>query len=423
MGYWFYWGFFMKSWDFSPPPASELGDHDVPLDGYYLKGKRIALLVCGGIAAIKAPMIARALRKYGADVVAFTSKEALRYTTVDALEWSTTNRVITQLTSAAEHLSDSAPFDAYLVAPATYNTINKMALGIADGVITSALGSAIGRMEEGKTKILVVPTMHGSLHNSILIDSLKKLDKMGVKIVPPRQDYGKDNIPSEIEIVAEVSRAVSDSPLKGVAVLVTGGPTPVKIDNVRVITNKFTGQLGIDIASELFFKGADVTLIHGHSGYQIPSYLPHKIANTYEEYLEAVMQELPQKFYQFGIFTAAVADYKPETILPGKTPSGGALNQINLIPTLKVIEQVRQKFPDLFMITFKYQEGISHEELMEIAQTRLERYNAVVANRGEEKGPNGEQIAYLVTGNNELISWMGKKEIARGLVSYMEGVF
>ena len=146
----------MKSWDFSPPSASELGDHDVPLEGYYLKGKRIALLICGGIAAIRAPMIARALRKYGADVMAFTSKEALRYTTVDALEWSTTNRVITQLTSAAEHLSDNAPFDAYLVAPATYNTINKMALGIADGVITSALGSAIGRMEEGKTKILVV---------------------------------------------------------------------------------------------------------------------------------------------------------------------------------------------------------------------------------------------------------------------------
>ncbi|HEY9811178.1 MAG TPA: bifunctional phosphopantothenoylcysteine decarboxylase/phosphopantothenate--cysteine ligase CoaBC [Halomicronema sp.] len=413
----------MKNWDFAPPPASELGDHDVPLDGYYLKGKKIALLICGGIAAIKAPMIARALRKYGADVVAFTSKEALRYTTIDALEWSTTNRVITKLTAAAEHLSDSAPFDAYLVAPATYNTINKMALGIADSVITSALGSAIGRMEKGKTKILVVPTMHGSLHNSILTDSLKKLDKMGVIIVPPRQDYGKDNIPSEIEIVAEVSRAVSDSKLKNVPVLVTGGPTPVKIDSVRVMTNIFTGQLGINIASELYFRGADVTLIHGYSGYQPPSYLPHKIALNYDEYLAKVMAELSQKSYQFGIFTAAVADYKPENVLSGKTPSGGVLKQLNLTSTLKVIEEVRAKFTELFMITFKYQEGISHEELMEIAQTRLERYNAVVANRGEEKGPNGEQIVYLVTGNNEVISWMGKKEIARGLVSYMEGVF
>ena len=121
----------MRDWDFQPPPESELGDRDLALESTHLKHKRIALLVTGSIAAMKAPLIARTLRRQGAEVVAFASPEALRYTTIDALEWSTTNRVVTKLTANAEHLSDRNPFAAYVVAPATYNTINKMSLGIA----------------------------------------------------------------------------------------------------------------------------------------------------------------------------------------------------------------------------------------------------------------------------------------------------
>ena len=109
-------------------------------------------MVSGGIAAITAPFIARALRKQGATVVAYASKEGLRYTTEDSLEWSTTNPVITRLSPSAEHLHDAERFDGYLVAPATYNTINKVALGIADGVLTATLAAAIGRMVRGDTK-------------------------------------------------------------------------------------------------------------------------------------------------------------------------------------------------------------------------------------------------------------------------------
>ena len=411
----------MSNWDFSPPPESDLGDREVPLDGTHLQHKRIALLITGSIAAMKAPLIARALRRQGADVVAFASPEALRYTTIDTLEWSTTNPVVTKLTAAAEHLSDSDPFAAYLVAPATYNTINKMALGIADGVITSTLGSAIGRMERGKTKILVVPTMHGSLHNSILTESLNKLQSMGVRIVPPRIDYGKNNLPEEKEITAEVSRAVSRSPLKEVPIIITGGPTPVPIDNVRRITNRFTGKLGVEIAHELYLRGANVCLIHGQGSYSPPDYLPHQVVRTYEEYRTKVIEELTQHPYRVGIFSAAVADYQPEQIFPGKIPSGGALNTIKLVPTQKVIKLVKNKFPKLYMVTFKYQENISHEELIAIAQNRLQQgYPLVVANRGEEKGINGEQVAYLVTKEEKPQQVIGKKQIAIELSNYLE---
>ena len=412
----------MNSWDFQPPPESELGDRQLALESNQLENKRIALLITGSIAAMKAPLIARTLRRQGADVVAFVSNEALRYTTVDALEWSTTNPVVTKLTANAEHLSDDHPFAAYVVAPATYNTINKIALGIADSVITSSLGSAIGRMEGGKTEILIAPTMHGSLHNSILTASLHKLNRLGVKIIPPKVANGKNNLPDEKAIALAVCRAVSRSPLKDIPILVTGGPTPVPIDHIRRLTNRFTGRLGACIAEELYLRGAKVKLIHGQGSYHPPDYLPYQLVTTYDEYLRAVITELEHD-YRYGIFSAAVADYKPAQVFPGKIPSGGKLSQIDLIPTQKVIGEVKARFPSLGMITFKYQENISHEELMNIAQTRLQQgYQMVVANRGEEQQATGAQVAYLVTKDAAPQKAVGKQEIARAIANYLESV-
>ena len=405
----------MQDWDFSPPPPSPLGDHDVPLEGVHLQGKRVALLITGGIAAIKAPFIARALRRQGADVVAFTSREALRYVAEEALEWSTTHPVVTRLTPAAEHLSDAAPFNAYLVAPATYNTINKMRYGTADGVVTATLGSALGRMEQGRTQVLVAPTMHGSLHTAILTESLQFLSALGVRVIPPREDYGKHNIPREERLVAEVCRAVSTSPLKGTPVLVTGGPTPVPVDGVRRLTNKFTGRLGIAIAHELTLRGADALLIHGGGVMRPPDYLPHHLAATVDDYLELVEGALERTTYEAAIFSAAVADYRPEAVRSGKTPSGGALETLKLVPTVKVIGRVREQHPALHMVTFKYQEGVSHEELMEIARRR-------VAQGGDAGGGAGEQVAYLVSQKRPPERLVSKEGIAVGIANYLEAV-
>lgn len=410
-----------NNWDLQPPAESELTDRAVAQESNRLQGQRIALLITGSIAALKAPLIARSLRRQGADVVAFVSTEALRYTTIDALEWSTTNPVVTKLTAAAEHLSDEDPFAAYVVAPATYNTINKLRQGIADSLITTTLASAIGRMEQGKTKILIAPAMHGSLHNSILQESLQHLKSLGVDYIAPRVAHGKNNLASETEIVAATIRTLSNSPLKNLPILVTGGATPVPIDNVRLLTNRFTGTLGGKIAEELYLQGADVKLIKGQGTYQPPSYLPVRAIATYQEYRQAVIAELQQTKYRCAIFSAAVADYQPKQIIPGKIPSGGALSKLELIPTAKVIREVRQQFPNLSMVTFKYQENITHQELMAIADSRLEQgYQMVVANRGEEKGCNGEQIAYLVAPNQQPQQVTGKANIAIAIRQWLE---
>ncbi|WP_036483542.1 phosphopantothenoylcysteine decarboxylase [Myxosarcina sp. GI1] len=412
----------MTDWEFKPPAESDLGDREVVLESTHLQNQRIALLVTGSIAALKAPLIARTLRRRGADVVAFASLEALRYTTIDALEWSTTNRVITNLTAAAEHLSDDRPFAAYIVAPATYNTINKIRYGIADGVITSAIASAIGRMERGKTEVLIAPTMHGSLHNSILTESLQQLDTMGVKIIPPRAAYGKNNLPSEMAIASAVCRAVSKSSLRDIPILVTGGATPVPIDNIRLLTNRFTGRLAAYLTEELYLRRAKVSLIHGRSNYTPPDYLPYCVVDTYDEYKTRVIEELQQHQCKIAIFSAAVADYRSDSVFPGKIPSGSK-QTINLVPTAKVISEVRTRFPSLYMVTFKYQENVSHQELIAIANARLQQgYQMVVANRGEEIRERGEQVAYLVTKDKKPQKAVGKKQIAIAIADCLETI-
>lgn len=412
----------MNDWDFSPPPESSLHDREVALDGTQLVGRRIALMVTGGIAAMKAPLLARALRRRGADVVAFASEEALRYVTADALEWSTTNPVVTRLSAHAEHLSDTTPFDAYLVAPATYNTLNRMRYGLADGVITATLASALGRLARGQTQVLVAPTMHGTMHTPILTESLVTLSGMGVRVITPRMENGKHNLPDNEVIVAEVCRAVSRSPLAGKAILVTGGPTPVPLDSVRRIVTRFRGRLGIAIAEELYLRGASVSCIHGDGALRPPSWLPYRIARTYDDYRALVHEALDTRPHEAAILTAAVANYRPTRVETGKIPSGRPSLRLELVPTTKVVDEVRARHPALPVVSFAYREGISHDELLTVAVERLARGHAgVVANRGEEAGPDGAQVAWLCFGDApERVE--GKREIARRVVDRVEAL-
>jgi phosphopantothenoylcysteine decarboxylase/phosphopantothenate--cysteine ligase len=116
-----------------------------------------------------------------------------------------------------------------------------------------------------------------------------------------------------------------------------------------------------------------------------------------------------------------VADYRPETVHPGKIPSGGALKEIKLVQTLKVVDEVRKAHPGLHMVTFKYMEGIAHEELIELARERLRRGDKlVVANRGEETGPAGEQVAHLVAAEGAARRVVGKRAIAVALADHLE---
>ena len=398
-------------------PNQELSDHDVARKGNHLEGKSIALLVTGSVAAMNSPNLARELRKYGASVTAFVSEAALKYgVNQNALEWATyPNAVVTELTNASEHLKD---FDAFLVAPATANTICKVANGIGDTVVTTTLQSALGRDK----KILMAPAMHGSLHNRHLTEAVGSLYNSGVFFIAPYDAFGKHNMTDKSTIVADVCAQTSLSNLCGVNVLVTAGPTPVKIDNVRRITNKFSGKLGVLIADELYRQGADVHLLQSYSGIRPPRYISHRLFQDYDEYFDLVKNEFWYSTYKFGVFSAAVADYKPKEVLEGKTPSKGALKTIELTETEKVIDWVQSNYPELDMVTFKYEEGKTHGELYEIAKARVDKgHLAVVANDGSTF-VDGKQEAFIVSDSCSDLVFQGKSAIASGVVSFLDNV-
>lgn len=406
-------------WDWSPPRSPQLGDHEVPLLSRHLQGRRIALMVCGGIAALKAPELARALRRRGARVTAFCSQEALRYVGLEALEWACEQPVIRDLSWRAEHLSDSEPFDAWLVAPATYNTIGKMAAGVADTVVTAALASALGRLGQGRTQVLVAPTMHGSLHTPLLERNGRLLQELGVRFITPRDAYGKHNLPAAEVLVAAVCRAVSASALVGRRLLVTGGPTPVPLDGVRAIVNRFRGRLGAAMTEELVLRGAEVHFVLGDGGWRPPSWLPCTLAATYDDYrrltLEAVAEGL-----EAGIFSAAVADYRPAHPVAGKIASGLGHLDLALEPTEKVIDAVRAADPGLLMVTFKVMQGVSTEELIATARRRLGVSQLVVANRAEDV--HGEEQTAWIVDPHGVQRVEGKGAIATALADRLEGM-
>jgi len=197
------------SWDLQAPKPSSIADKDVKQSGDELKGKKICLLLSGSIAAYKGPDIARELRKQGADVTFVASESALLFVTPMTLEWTSGNKPVTNLTADAEHLGGDKHYDLYILAPGSYNSINKFASGIADSPLLITLSSALGLLEQGQTKIFICPCMHGSMHNSILTDSLTKLRGLGVEILKPRQEDGKNKLPEPEELVKSVIKCIS----------------------------------------------------------------------------------------------------------------------------------------------------------------------------------------------------------------------
>jgi len=405
-------------WGFAPPASAVIGDHDVPLRSRHLEGQRMALLVGAGIAAMKVPLLARALRRRGAEVTAFCTPEALRYVGAEALEWSTCRPLVRELSWRAEHLSDGDDFAAYLVAPATYNTIGKAAQGIADTVVTATLASALGRLARGETAVLMAPTMHGSMHNGVLEANCRRLAALGVRFVPPRDAYGKHNLPEEELLVAAVCRALSRSALKDRRIVVSGGPTPVPIDGVRRLTSRFRGQLGAAIHEELLLRGADSRLVLGDGGWRPEGWLPAvRVVPTYDAYREEVLAEVAAGA-EAAVLSAAVADYRLKEVIAGKIPSGQRELVVALEPTEKVIAAVAAMVPGLPIVSFKYMEGVSHGELMAAARRRLARYAVVVANRGEEIS-EALQVAWIVSGAGER-KVEGKAAIAAAIADGLE---
>ena len=166
-------------------------------------------------------------------------------------------------------------------------------------------------------------------------------------------------------------------------------------------------------------RGADSTLLLGDGAWRPAPWIPVEIARTYDDYRDAVLRHVTEG-YDAGIFSAGVADYRPYQAAAGKIPSGLDELILTLVPTEKVIDLACALDPNLFVVSFKYQEGLSHDALMSIARKRLDRYPVVVANRGEESQGNAQVAWILSRDTTEPTRAEGKAGIANAIVDQLE---
>src|SRR6059036_2678358 len=223
-----------------------------------LKGKQVVLAVTGSIAAVETVKLARELIRHGAHVVPVLSKDAMEIIHPNALQFATGREPITRLDGSVPYIElvgTNGTANLVLIAPATSNTIAKIAMGIDDTVVTTFAQNALG----AKIPILIAPAMHETMYaNPIVASHMKTLESHGVEFVAPKFEEEKAKLADLDEIVARVLRMLGGKELAGKSVVVVAGATAEPIDDVRIVTNRSSGETGIEVAKAAYEMGADL---------------------------------------------------------------------------------------------------------------------------------------------------------------------
>jgi phosphopantothenoylcysteine decarboxylase/phosphopantothenate--cysteine ligase len=350
-----------------------------------LRGKFIVLCITGSVAAVQSSEIARLLMRHGAEVVAVFSDAAKEIIHPYLMEWATGNPVITKLTGKIEHIALTGEHkekaDLILIAPATANTISKIAMGIDDTPVTSTVTTAFG----SGIPIIIVPAMHASMYkHPILVENIKKLEELDVEFVGPRMEEGKAKIATPKEVVDIVLKRLGvKHDLVGKRFLITAGPTLEYIDPIRIVTSKSSGRMGIEIAKAAYQRGADVTVVYGHGSVSPPKNVKVIAVETTQEMYDAVISELSTEKVDVLISAAAVADWKPKTQRKNKVPTNRRKTlSVTFQPTQKIVDAVKGVQDSIFLVLFKAEHNVSDDELVLRAYKRLVKAKAdlIVAN-------------------------------------------
>ncbi len=373
-----------------------------------LDGKKIVLCVTGSIAAVETVKLARELIRHGAEVQGVMSKAAQGIIHPWALEYATGKKAVTEITGDIEHVAycgkRKEAYDLLLIAPCTANTIGKIASGVDDTPVTTFATTAIG----SKIPLIIVPAMHGSMfEHPLVVENIKKLQSVGITFVLPKVEEGAAKMPDMREIVLNVERALSSSPLKGKKILITSGPNFESIDPIRVLTSRSTGRMGEELALEAFRRGAGVTVVHrskiGVNG------INDIFADSFEDMKSAVLGEL-SKGYDIYISAAAISDFTVEPA-SDKISSAGPVD-IRLKPAEKLLDRVRHDFPGVFIVAFKA-ESVGDDKLVNRALAAMERSmsNMVVANKfGGIRDPEYNDV-HIIEGDGNVRHVSGKKSL------------
>ncbi|MCP4005203.1 MAG: bifunctional phosphopantothenoylcysteine decarboxylase/phosphopantothenate--cysteine ligase CoaBC [bacterium] len=287
---------------------------------------RILLGLCGGIAAYKACELVRLLVKRGHEVRVVATPNALEFVSELSLQTVSGAPVRSELLSMSgeseiSHIELADWAEVALIAPATANTLAKLAHGIADDLLTTVCLAT-------QARLVLAPAMNVNMYaHPATQENLATLAKRGASIVGPASGElacgweGEGRLVDLEVIAASAERAISVDDLAGEVVLITAGPTEEPIDPVRVLTNRSSGKMGFALAEAAARRGAEVILVSGPVHLPTPFGVDRIDVRTAVEMRDSVRQSLPR--VSLAILAAAVADFAPSAAAPRKIKRAG----------------------------------------------------------------------------------------------------
>lgn len=404
-----------------------------------LKGKHFILGITGSIAAYKAAYLTRLLKKQGAEVKVILTSYGKEFITPVTLATLSNNTVLSDFFSHDDgawnsHVDLGIWADAMIVAPATANTIAKMAHGVADNLLLTTYLSA-------RCPVIIAPAMDLDMfQHPTTIANLKKLESFGNHIIEPTSGElasgleGKGRMEEPEEIVKWLNSFFKKkSRFEGKKILITAGPTFEKIDPVRYIGNYSSGKMGIAIAEAFLKEGARVDLVLGPISDQVLSELSDWITGERDELKmlkitkvkSAVeMYDVARNYFSasdIAVFTAAVADFRPDNPKDQKIKDARGGFQLNLIPNPDIaLELGKKKMSRQISIGF----ALESDEGIQAALEKREKKNLdlIILNSLQDQGAgfggDTNRITIIGKDNNlQKFELKSKAEVAKDILN------
>ncbi len=394
-----------------------------------LTGKRILLGVTGSIAAYKAVELLRELMKRGAEVQVVMTEAATRFVAPLTFETLSRQPVLLDMFSLAYgshigHIEATARADLFVIAPATANTIAKLAHGLADDFLSNIYLAS-------RCPVLLAPAMDSDMYQHVVVqENLARLRDRGVHIVGPASGElasgltGPGRLMEPPEIVEAIERLLQPSrDLAGEVVLVTAGPTREPLDPVRYLSNRSSGKMGYALAEAAAARGARVILVSGPTALPLPRGVDVVHVETAQEMHDAVLAKL--EAVTVVIKAAAVADYRPKQVAGRKLKKDETVPEVTLESTPDILAEVGKRKGRRILVGF----AAETEDLVANARKKLQRKNLdlMVANDVSQPGAGFDSDTNVVKildarGGVEELPLQTKRSVAARVLDRVVGL-
>ena len=399
--------------------------------GNPINGKRIVIGITGSIAAYKSADLASHLTKLGAEVNAILTKAGEKFISPLSIQSVSGKKAFTEQDlwggkGHVVHIDLAHTADLLVIAPATANTIAKLAYGVADNLLTVTVLAAV-------CPVIIAPAMDAGMYeNTITQKNIGLLKERGYIFIGPAKGHlasglkGPGRMVEPVEIVNTIRYHLSrGNPLNGKKIVITAGGTQEAVDPVRILTNYSSGKQGYAMAQAALDAGSDVTLISAPTSLTPPTgstLIPVKSA---EEMHTAVLEEIMDA--QALIMAAAVSDFRPKVIKTEKIKKNLGLDVIKLKPTRDILKDVAEvkktKKLDLKVIGF----AAESKNLKVNAREKLNEKNMDMIIANDISDP---QAGFIVDtnkvllmysdGSTEQLPMMSKNDVAEKVIQHLQ---